>query len=87
MEIKKKKTDVMDAEAFKQQVFSRLDANENTWMAWCKARGVACVSITAALRQAAANGQQVYYTYDQHWTPEGNAVTAAVVDTFLRQNP
>ena len=87
MEIKKKKTDAMDAEAFKQQVFSRLDANENTWMAWCKARGVACVSTTAALRQAAANGQQVYYTYDQHWTPEGNAVTAAVVNAFLRQNP
>ena len=87
MDIKNKKNIAMDAEAYKQQIFSRLDSNEDTWMAWCKERGVACVSTTAALRQAAANGQQVYYTYDQHWTPEGNAVTARVVDAFLRQLP
>ena len=86
MNIKGKKKIAMDAEAYKQQVFSRLDANENTWLHWCKERNVACVSTTAALRQAAANGQQVYYTYDQHWTPEGNAVTADVVETYLRQN-
>lgn len=87
MNIKGKKNNVMDAEAYKQQVFSRLDANENTWLQWCKARSVACVSTTAALRQAAAGGQQVYYTYDQHWTPEGNAVTARVVEAYLRQTP
>lgn len=87
LDIKNKKNIEMDAEAYKQQVFSRLDVSENTWLAWCQERGVACVSTTSALRQAAASGQQVYFSYDQHWTPEGNAVAAGVVDAFLRQQP
>jgi hypothetical protein len=37
------------------------------------------------LRAAVAAGKQVYYTYDQHWTPEGNVVTAAVLDAYLKK--
>jgi hypothetical protein len=73
-----------DPETYKQQVLGRLDTQENTVMAWCAEKQVDCVSPTAALRKAAAQGQQVYYVYDQHWTPEGNAVVADVLQTFFQ---
>ena len=76
-----------DAEAFKRDVFARLDVQEQEVMAWCTAKQVECVSTTAALRQAAAEGRQVYFTYDQHWTPEGNAVVAEQLTTYFQQNP
>jgi hypothetical protein len=79
---KKKKIEI-DAESYKKQVFSRLDAEENVWRNWCNETGVECVSTSLALRDAAAAGRQVYFTYDQHWTPEGNAVTADVLAHYL----
>ncbi len=73
----------LDAETYKQQVLARLDGEENVWKHWCNEVGAECVSTTSALREAAAAGRQVYYTYDQHWTPEGNNVTAKVVAKYL----
>ena len=84
MEMKKGVVTGVDADAYKQRVFGRLDASENVWRQWCRDSNVECISTTAALRHAVAAGKQVYYTYDQHWTPEGNAVTAGVVDAYLR---
>ncbi|HSC74722.1 MAG TPA: SGNH/GDSL hydrolase family protein [Pseudomonadales bacterium] len=72
-----------DAETYKQQVMTRLDVEENVWKNWCAEKGVECISTTSALREAAAAGHQVYYTYDQHWTPEGNNVTAKVLANYL----
>ncbi|HQQ74507.1 MAG TPA: SGNH/GDSL hydrolase family protein [Pseudomonadales bacterium] len=73
----------LDAETYKQQVLARLDGEENVWKHWCNEVGAECVSTTSALREAAAAGHQVYYTYDQHWTPEGNNVTAKVLAKYL----
>ena len=75
-----------DPETYKQQLLDRLDTQENTVMAWCAEKQVDCVSPTAALRKAAAQGQQVYYVYDQHWTPEGNAVVANVLQDFFQSS-
>lgn len=83
----KRKTPLnVEPETYKKQVFARLDVNENVWMQWCERNHVECVSTTSALRAAVAAGKQVYYTYDQHWTPEGNVVTAAVLDAYLKKS-
>lgn len=79
----KQKNLQLDAETYKQQVLARLDAEENVWKNWCQENGIECVSTTQALRDAAAAGHQVYYTYDQHWTPEGNKVAANVLAHYL----
>jgi hypothetical protein len=42
-----------------------------------RSRGIAFVSLTEALRDAARRGIQTYFTYDQHWTPEGHRIVAA----------
>ncbi len=39
--------------------------------------------MTKALRAAAVSGTQVYFTYDQHWTPEGHEIVAEAVHRFL----
>ena len=42
------------------------------------------LALTAALQKAAREGKQVYFSYDQHWTPEGNRVVAEAIENFLR---
>ena len=49
---------------------------------WCERHGVPFCSITADLRQRASEGEQVYYTYDQHWTPDGHEIVAETVYRF-----
>ena len=79
----KQKNLSLDPEVYKKQVLARLDSEENVWKSWCKEAGAECVSTTLALREAVLAGRQVYYTYDQHWTPEGNKVTAEVLASYL----
>ncbi len=65
-----------DAETFERMLFDRLEAREQVLAAWCAERGIEFFSLTTTLRDALAAGDYVYYTYDHHWTPAGNAVVA-----------
>ncbi len=48
---------------------------------------MALIATTGALRTAALAGTQVYFTYDQHWTPDGHQVVADAVADFLVGDP
>lgn len=72
------------ADEFKRQVFANLDNEEVVFLELCKTRGWDCHSLTPALQTATAQGQQTYFSYDQHWTPEGNQIVAREIATFLR---
>lgn len=85
MRYKNKKIKTDNAEALKQQVFANLDSTENVMLAWCEQNKIDCISTTDALRKATAEGEQTYYSYDQHWTPKGNVVVAGVVGDYLMQ--
>jgi hypothetical protein len=63
-------------EAFRDRLFARLDVQESRLRDWCADRGVAFVSLTAALRDAMGRGIPVYFTYDPHWTEQGHRVVA-----------
>jgi hypothetical protein len=43
---------------------------------FCDDKGIAFLSLTQPLRQKTREGIRTYYTYDQHWTPEGHEVVA-----------
>ena len=45
--------------------------------------GVPFLSLTEPLRMAARQGLQPYFTYDQHWSPEGHATVAGYLLTQL----
>lgn len=74
-----------DAETFKRDLFANLDSQQNVFAGHCRSEGFDCLVLTPALQAAASRGEQTYYTYDQHWTPAGNAVVAGALETFLRE--
>jgi hypothetical protein len=69
---------------FMRQTLEELGSREEVIAAWCQRQGIPFVSLTPAMRAAAAAGQQVYYTYDQHWTPVGHEVAARTIGAFCR---
>lgn len=70
-------------EKFKARLYERLNTQEHTVRSFCQNKGINFVSPTTALRQAMSKGEQVYYTYDQHWTTLGHAVVADVIHAHL----
>ena len=70
---------------FLAELLTRLDARETVVSEWCRREAIPMVPLTQDLRGAAASGIQVYYTYDQHWTPEGHRVVADRVAAFLAE--
>ena len=64
---------------FKRELVARLDTQEAVAREFFAAEGVEFISTTAILRQWAAAGRQVYYTYDQHWTALGHEAVAEAV--------
>jgi hypothetical protein len=61
---------------FKKKLYDRLGSQENVLREFCQSHGIGFVSATAALQNMVAGGHQVYYTYDQHWTPLGHIIVA-----------
>ena len=68
---------------FLANLLQRADARESVTHEWCQREGISFFSVTEVLRRAAIGGKQVYYTYDQHWTPEGYEVVARAVYQHL----
>lgn len=72
-----------EGEEFLRTLLIRLDAREQVIAEWCARDGIKFLSLTEPLRRAALSGRQVYYTYDQHWSPEGHAVAAETIASTL----
>lgn len=43
---------------------------------FCSENNIKFISLTDILKQKTAEGRRTYYSYDQHWTPEGHEVVA-----------
>jgi|CXWL01.1.fsa_nt_gi hypothetical protein len=68
---------------FLGELLSRADSKEQTIAAWCASQSIPFFSPAHALRAAIAEGNQAYFTYDQHWTPTGHEVFARALHVFL----
>jgi hypothetical protein len=73
------------ADVLKQQLFANLDNEQDVVLDFCAQQQLDCLALTDALRTATTAGMQTYFSYDQHWTPEGNAVAASAIEKFLRE--
>jgi len=85
------KGELPEPDKFLTDLLERVDAREAVVREWCEREGIAFFSTVASLRAAAVSGAQVYYTYDQHWTPPGHAVVAEALcehirDTFMPES-
>jgi hypothetical protein len=54
----------------------RINICETATEEFCRAESIIFVSLSQPLQQAIAQGQQAYFTYDQHWTPVGHQIVA-----------
>jgi len=75
--------DLPTAAELEARVFAGLGAREEVMRAWCAERSIEFVSATRTLRERAALGEQVYFTYDQHWTELGHAAVAELLVRVL----
>ena len=64
-------------------VLRRLDVEERVFKDFCQMESIEFVSLTEPLRQNVALGQQIYFTYDDHWTPIGHEVVANSVNSYI----
>lgn len=71
---------------FVRELFSRLDTKESVLRDFFREEDIEFVSTTEALRKAAAQGRQIYYTYDQHWTAAGHVVVAEELYRYLTES-
>lgn len=81
------KDELPEAGEFLQYLLDNINAREEVVGEWCRRENIPFVSLTGALRAAISQGKQVYFTYDQHWTPEGHEVVAHTVHQFLTKSP
>jgi len=81
------KGELPPADEFMTALLERVEAKQAVVSEWCKRESIPFIDLTLALRAAALEGRQVYYTYDQHWTPIGHEVVAEKIAAFLREQP
>ena len=77
------KRELSDSDTFLANLTDRVDARESVVAGWCAEKAIPFLAVTGPLREAAIAGTQAYFTYDQHWTPEGHEVVADTVHRFL----
>jgi len=75
--------DLPGASACLETLVGRVDVRENALGDFCRSTSIPFYSLTRVLRDATAAGTQTYFTYDQHWTPDGNRVVADAVTHIL----
>ena len=61
------------------------DTIEQAVAEFCARQGIGFISLKAKLRKETDRGRQCYFTYDQHWTPEGHALVAEIIAARLRE--
>ncbi len=78
-----KRENLPPPEKFASELYARLDTKETVLRKFFREEGIEFISTTEILRKAMAEGRQVYFTYDQHWTAVGHEVVAKEVSRYL----
>ncbi len=80
----KYKGDLPEPREFLETLVTHVEARERVIKQWCQRESIPFVGLTSALREAMSRSEQVYFSYDQHWTPLGHEVVAGVLADYLR---
>ena len=81
----KYKHDLPEPAQFMTELLGRVESRENVVREWCERESIPFIGITVALRRAITEGKQVFFSYDQHWTPIGHDVVAEIIAQRLLQ--
>ncbi len=80
------KDELPEASEFLQNLLKNVDAREEVIGEWCRENEIPFIGLTAVLREAVSQGKQAYFTYDQHWTPDGHEAVARTVGRYLAEH-
>ena len=61
-----------------------VNVHEQVFENYCAEHSVPFISLTEILSEQTRAGVRTYFTYDQHWTPEGHAVVADYLNTKIQ---
>jgi hypothetical protein len=82
-----KEQNLPPAEELMDILLPRLQVQESTIEEFCQRESIEFISLTQPLRQEILHGRQVYFTYDQHWTPIGHEIAANTLYHHIEKNP
>ena len=70
---------IPDPDTFTKELFDNMNVVKEQIAGFCNKNGISFVDPSIALRNEMKKGNQVYFTYDQHWTPPGHKITAEAI--------
>ncbi len=68
--------DLPEPETVVAELKEGLAVRQRVMEAFCAAQNIPFIPLTDILRQKTQEGVKTYYSYDQHWSPEGHQVVA-----------
>ena len=68
-------------------VLAHAEIEESVVKEFCQQESIEFVSLAESLRKSITLGQQIYFTYDDHWTPIGHEVAANTISHYLDEPP
>jgi len=82
-----KQKDVPDAGRLKEILKRRMAVQYDAFEKFCLENDIEFIDLIETLKKAGLSGSQTYFTYDQHWTPEGHKVVAEYLAKTIRIKP
>jgi hypothetical protein len=82
-----KENNLPPADKLMDAVMARLDVKESEVKKLCQQESIEFISLTEPLREGIAQGRQLYFTYDDHWTPIGHEVVANTISQYVDEHP
>ncbi len=78
------RTELPPGKKLLEELLLQIDSAETVLAEFCQDEEIEFISTTKTLRQKMAEGVQVYYSYDQHWTAEGHNVVAEQIYQYWK---
>lgn len=75
-----------DAEDLISTILLRVGTKECAVEEFCQRQSIGFISLTEPLREGIASGQQLYFTYDDHWTPLGHKIVAKTISQYVNEH-
>lgn len=73
-----------EPETLLEQLREGTSVRERIFREFCREKDIPFISLTEPLRQNTQRGVRTYYTYDQHWSPEGHRIVAHYLNEQIR---
>ncbi len=74
-----KADDLPNAKSFKKKMFDAIGVQAKVIDEYCQELNIEFIDLAPPLREKVKQGEQIYFTYDQHWSPKGNEEVAKII--------